>query len=254
MRRLFVTFIMVPLSLLAAPGMAQERMVNNRFSHMQDGRSEYYTIRNDQKVKVNDKDEDKPILNSRVPRPYGFADLKLNGAGYKVFSQTLGVGLDFNTTRISGIAEVYGDNARKSDTGTGSTIGGAARAFYHVRRGWYVGAGAQWSKLDTSIYSKQAFRPTFGGGKDIFRSSLSARMQVMYILPGTDRLNAAQGPEFSLWFPSPAKNGHWFYRETLGVYEFHQTAVPGNSGDQNRGRTAFLSFGVVYRFGSMERR
>jgi hypothetical protein len=83
---------------------------------------------------------------------------------------------------------------------------------------------------------------------DIFRSSLSARMQVMYILPGTDRLNAAQGPEFSLWFPSPAKNGHWFYRETLGVYEFHQTAVPGNSGDQNRGRTAFLSFGVVYRW------
>jgi hypothetical protein len=67
-------------------------------------------------------------------------------------------------------------------------------------------------------------------------------------LPGTDRLNALQGPEISLWVPSPATNHHLFFRETYGCYEYHQTAVPGNPGTQNRGYASFLELTVMYRF------
>jgi hypothetical protein len=47
-------------------------------------------------------------------------------------------------------------------------------------------------------------------------------------LPGTDHLNAAQGPGFSLWMPSPLTSHHFFMRETVGIYMSH-TAVTDRS-------------------------
>ncbi len=184
----------------------------------------------------------------QVPQPYVYGGLSLNGSGYYPASGAAGTGMNLETTHVLAGAEIWAGNAHKQDSGTGYEIGGQARLFCHTGRNLYFGAGAQWSKLTTSIYSKQGWRPTFGGGKDFMRESFSARAQLMYVLPGTDRLNALQGPELSLWMPSPATHAHLFYRETVGVYEFHQTSVPGNSGIQDRSFTTFVQFTVMYRY------
>jgi hypothetical protein len=146
------------------------------------------------------------------------------------------------------LAETSLQDAHKQDSGTGSELDLKGRAFFRTDRGWYFGGGAQWSKLSTAIYAKQAWRPTFGGGKDLFRENFSMRTQVLYVLPGSDHLNAVQGPEISLWLPSPASRSHFFYRQTLGIYGFHQTSVPGNSGVNQRYLASFLQFTAMYRF------
>ena len=185
----------------------------------------------------------------QLPRPYTFGGLSLNnGGGYGPAAGTLGAGLNIDTTKVTAIVEVSADNAHKQDSGTGHDLFMKARAFYYGRKGWYFGAGVQQNRLVTVDYSKQAWRPTFGGGKDFVRETFSFRAQALYILPGTDHLNASQGPELTMWLPSPATKAHWLYREVIGIYEFHQTAVPGDPGTENRYVTCFADFTIQYRF------
>jgi hypothetical protein len=185
---------------------------------------------------------------AQIPHPYAYGGLSLNSGGYSPAAGTIGAGLSIDTSHIVAITEVWADDARKQDSGTGHDVGGRARAFYRTQKGWYAGAGAQWNKLTTALYSKQGWRPTFGAGKDVIRENFSMRAQAMYVLPGSDRLNAVQGPEISIWMPSPATKGHFFYRQTLGIYEFHQTSVPANPGTQNRSVASFLEFTIMCRF------
>jgi hypothetical protein len=188
-----------------------------------------------------------PVL-SQVPHPYAFGGLSLMGGSYEATAGTMGLGLGVDTTKVIAMAEVAADNAHKQDSGTGHDLFVKARLFYHERRGWYFGGGTQQSRLVTIDYSKQAWRPTFGGGKDFIRETFSLRGQVLYILPGTDHLNAVQGPELSIWLPSPASRTHWLYREVIGIYEFHQTSVPDNPGTANRSVACFTDFAIQYRF------
>jgi hypothetical protein len=188
-----------------------------------------------------------PVL-AQVPRPYAFGGLSLNGGGYGATAETLGGGLDFDTNKIIAIAEISADNAHKRDSDTGRDLFIKARAFYNARNGWYFGGGVQQNRLETVAYSKQAWRPTFGGGKDLIRETFSLRAQALYVLPGTDHLNATQGPEISVWLPSPASKAHWLYREAIGIYEYHQTAVTDNAGTESRYVTAFTDFAIQYRF------
>jgi hypothetical protein len=146
------------------------------------------------------------------------------------------------------VAGASADNGHKLDSGTGHDTYLQVSTFLRFKRGWYGGGGAQWNKLTTDIYSKQAWRPAFGGGKDLFRDNFSVRTQVLYILPGTDRLNALQGPEISLWLPSPAEGRHLFYHQTVGIYGAHQTSVPGDPGTNVRYVSLFAGFTVMYRF------
>jgi hypothetical protein len=187
-------------------------------------------------------------VRAQIPHPYAYGGLSLNGGGYSPAAEIIGVGLEIDAKHSSATAEIWAGNAHKEDSGTGREFGGKVRAFYRTERGWYFGAGAQWSKLVTALYSKQGWRPTFGGGTDIIREDFSARAQIMYILPGTDRLNAIQGPEINIWIPSPATKAHLMYRQSLGIYEFHQTSVPGNTGMQDRSSASFLEFTLLYRF------
>ena len=185
---------------------------------------------------------------AQIPHPYAYGGLSLESGGYTPAAGTVGTGLNLESSHALALAELWADNAHKQDSGTGHDIGARARAFYSIKQGWYAGAGAQWSKLATSIYSKQAWRPVFGGGKDVMRESLSLRAQVLYVLPGSDHINAVQGPELSFWLPSPVTHAHILYRQTLGVYEFHQSAVPGDPGTQDRSVAVFSEFTLVYRF------
>jgi len=194
-------------------------------------------------------------VNSRAnsdsfwPRPYTYAGLALSsGAGYSPAAGVVGSGLNIDTRHFLFLAEGSLQNARKLDSGTGMEYDLKARSFARAENGWFFGGGAQWSKLSTAAYAKQAWRPTFGGGKDVTRESFSFRAQALYVLPGTDHLNAVQGPEISLWLPSPAAKAHFFYRQTIGIYEFHQTSVPGNSGTNIRNESTFVSLTAMYRF------
>ena len=185
---------------------------------------------------------------STGPRPFVYGGLALSRGGYDPAGGIVGTGLNLESARILIWAEGSVDNLHKRDSGTGRDLALKSRVFFNTSHGFFFGGGVQWSKLTTVLYSKQAWRPTFGGGKDFIREDLSIRAQVIYVLPGTDRLNASQGPEISLWLPSPAHGRHWFYRQTLGLYEAHQTAAPGNGGTSNRFLTSFLDLTVLYRF------
>jgi len=183
------------------------------------------------------------------PRPYAYGGLELtHGAGYSPAAGIFGSGVDIDNSHFLFLAEGSIQNARKLDSGTGTEYALQARSFARAADGWYFGGGAQWSKLSTVEYAKQAWRPTFGGGKDIMRENFSMRAQAVYVLPGTDHLNAVQGPEISLWLPSPASKSHFFYRQTVGIYEFHQTSVPGNPGTNVRMASTFVNLTAMYRF------
>lgn len=181
--------------------------------------------------------------SSLIPHPYVFGGIDLNGGGYSPFSVSGGGGLRIDVTHFLLNAEVSADNAHKEDSGTGYGRYAQGRAFYRLTNGWYFGGGAQWGELKTIDYVKRYWRPAFGGGKDFVGESFSARVQTLYVLPGTDRLNAVQGLDIGLWIPSPATKGHWFYHEDLDFYEFHQTLLPGQ-----RSFASFLTFEVMYRF------
>jgi len=188
-------------------------------------------------------------LQPSLLAPYAFGGLALSqGSGYAPAAGEAGAGLNTETNHLITFTEFSADNAHKEDSGTGHDLYFQARTFYRTGRSWYFGGGAQWNKLITDPYAKQSWHPAFGGGKDFFRENLSLRAQLMYILPGTDHLNAVQGPEIALWLPSPASKSHLFYRQTIGLYEFHQTSVPGNPGTTVRSAAAFLSCAAIYRF------
>lgn len=79
---------------------------------------------------------------------------------------------------------------------------------------WAFGGGYAWSKLDTTNYSKSSTRPELGGAY----SWKDARLQALYVLPGTDWQNGSQGVRSRL---DVAIARHLFARVELGVYRAH---------------------------------
>jgi hypothetical protein len=146
-----------------------------------------------------------PGAPSWIPRPILFAGPSFVGNGYQEFAESLGGGLILNAKRLISNAEGRYMNARKTDDGTVNNRKGherylQGRLFYKVRPNLYFGGGAQWSETSTTNYTKQGWRPTFGGGGDHFAADWSCRWQVLYIMPGTDRQNAVQSRNFSSGF------------------------------------------------------
>jgi hypothetical protein len=131
----------------------------------------------------------RPAENSYWPLPYIYGGLGLSGgAGYSPAAGAVGGGLNVDSSRLILLAESSVQNAHKQDSGTGSELDLKGRAFLRASAGWYFGGGAQWSKLSTAIYDKQAWRPAFGGGGDLLRENFSMRAQILYVLPGSDHL------------------------------------------------------------------
>ncbi|MGH9501976.1 MAG: hypothetical protein ACRD20_03905 [Terriglobales bacterium] len=91
-------------------------------------------------------------------------------------------------------------------------------------------------------------------------------MQLDYKLKGSEHVDAKgcpvpdgqctndlQGPMITLYLPSPAASGHLFWRETIGIYSFHETVTstdPALTAIQTSNRTVapFLDFTMMYRF------
>ncbi len=199
-----------------------------------------------------------PLTSPYIPRPYGVFGFSVNGGGYQALSEVMGGGFRLDSPRILSSVEVGYGNARKVNDATinnhsGHERSAQARAFYKLGNGLYFGGGAQWSQTSTTNYSKQAWRPTAGVGKDFMRNTYSLRLQAMYILAGSDRSNGAQGPEISLTYPSPASNHHFYFRSVIAVYRFHTTDTfsdPATSAMQRGDHhvTGNLTYSLLYRF------
>lgn len=200
-----------------------------------------------------------PAQASWIPRPYVFCGPSLVGGGYQTFATNIGGGLLLRSKGLVADFEARYMNARKTNDNTINNHSGherflKGRLFYPWRRNLYFGGGAQWSQTSTTNYTKSAWRPTLGVGGDYFDREMSARWQVMYITPGTDRYNGLQGPEFQLWIPSPASKSHFIWRMTLGMYEFHTTVTDRSDrrltaaqiGDRHS--AGFLDVAFAWRF------
>ncbi len=214
------------------------------------------------------------------PHPFVYAGLGVNGGGYSSLSGNVGGGLRIDTRRLIWEANASYDNAHKANDNTLNNDSGHSRhlsssLYYRFDNGWFAGGGAGWEQLSTTNYTKQAFRPSIGGGKDYFRSQCAAedcvdafsmRFQVDYILKGAEHVdqkgctvpdgqctNDLQGPMFTMYLPSPTLARHVFWRTTLGIYTFHTTVTstdPALTAAQkgDRSVTAFLNFAMMYRF------
>ena len=202
--------------------------------------------------------EELPLHDPYIPRPYGVFGLSINGSGYQTVSESMGGGLRMDSPHLLSSIELGYGNARKVNDATidnhsGHERSAQARTFYKLGNGIYFGGGVQWSQTSTTNYSKQSWRPTLGVGKDLLKSTYSLRMQCIYILRGSDKINGSQGPEISLTYPSPASNHHFYFRSVLAVYQFHTTDTfsdPVTSAMQRADRhiTGNLIYNLIYRF------
>jgi len=113
----------------------------------------------------------------------------------------------------------------------------------------------------TTNYTKSANRPQIGGGYDLVprscpvcRRDFSMRIAMDWVMAGNDWQNGSHGPEITISIPSPREQRHWFWRERVGIYSFHQTVTDrGNipltlSQRANRSFAGYAIFGIVYRF------
>ena len=161
--------------------------------------------------------------------------------------------------------EGYYNAARKTNDGTGNNPKGHDRGlvssvYLRFSNRWLLGAGARWSQLSTTNYTKTQWRPTFGVGLDYFDwqcqdcDNFSTRLFLDYVLPGSDWRNGLNGPLFSMYIPSPARHKHWFLRETFGVFVFHDTVTDPTDRQLTREQTShhsvtsFAELTMMYRF------
>lgn len=196
---------------------------------------------------------------SWIPLPILYAGPSLVGNGYQTVAANFGGGFLLRSSRMLADFEAYYMNARKTDDNTVNNRKGherflRGRVFYPWRRGLYFGGGAQWSETSTTNYTKKGWRPAFGIGGDHFARDWNCRWQVLYVTPMNDRWNALHGPEIQFWLPSPASKSHFFFRQSLGLYEFHTTVTDPSDRvltakqTSDRHSAAFLDFAFGWRF------
>jgi hypothetical protein len=210
-----------------------------------------------------------PLLAQQImPHPFAYGGLSLMSGGYAPLAANGGAGLRIDSQHFLLSAEAWYDNGHKTNDNNQPNPNGHDRGLvgtssFRLSSGWFFGAGASWSQLSTTNYKKSSWRPRFGGGKDYFHKScamedcisdFSMRLGVDYLLPGTDHANGLQGPSISFYVPSPSAKGHWFFRETLGIYSFHSTVTdPTNLAlyryqISHRSVTSSGELTVMYRF------
>jgi hypothetical protein len=217
----------------------------------------------------------------KYPQPYVYGGLGLSrGAGYSLASANVGVGLMLNTKHFISDAVATYDNGHKVADGTGNNpkgrdLGLATNAYYKTPSGLFLGAGASWSQLFTTNYSKQAWNPSVGGGFDylgkecaaqdcIVEWSLRAQLDYLFVasehvnrqgcsVPNGQCTNGVQGVKLRFYLPSPVSNSRFIFRVTLGIYDSHATVTsidPALTAEQigQRARAVFLEYAVMYRF------
>jgi len=204
-----------------------------------------------------------------IPHPYLTLGTDFSGSsGYQPVSPFGSAGLSIDSEHF--LLDLSGsyESTRKVNDNTGSNPKGRQRgllgnASYRFSSQWFLGVGASWDQLSTTNYSKQNWHPRFGGGRDFFtrdcskdgcRHDFTARFSVAYVLRGSDWMNGVQGPTFALEMPSPSARRHFFFREGLQVYRFHNTVTdrtdPVLTGQESSVHhvSGDMDTSIIYRF------
>ena len=206
-----------------------------------------------------------PLITRPIPYPYFATGPSLMGAGYSAFAWRVEGGLTGESNHFVMNGDAAYDNGRQVNDGDQPNPKGHDRylnAGLYGRFGkklftgnCFVGLGWRWNQLSTTNYVKTANRPQIGGGCDVTSGrDFSMRIVSNWVLAGDDWQNGVHGPEFTFSFPSPRERRHWFWRETLGVYRFHETVTErGNvqltqSQRADRSTMVNLNFSIIYRF------
>ncbi len=185
--------------------------------------------------------------------------LSLNSGGFQPVSASGTVGTRFEGRFFLFQSDFTYDTARKTDDETLNNTKGHTRSFrsyfsYRLPARWYLGGGAGWSETSTTNYTKGAWAPYFGGGKDFFRNSASFRLSCFYKLPGSDHFNATQGPSLEFIYPSPLKDRHFYFYQSVSTTLFHTTITDPNNAElaeeQREQRSVFtrIRMGIMFRF------
>jgi hypothetical protein len=211
------------------------------------------------------------MLGNGMPHPYFFFGPSSSvGEGYaRVVGRAEG-GIDMESAhaifRALGAYDTgtkINDNDQPNPNGHDRYLEGAA--YYRAARGWFAGwfagAGLRWNQLSTTGYSKGGTRPEIGGGYDLMlrackecRRDFSMRVNLDWVLAGTDWQNGSHGAVVTVTLPTPREKRHWFLRNCLSAYRFHTTVTePQNlalthSQRTQQGFAGGDEMGVVYRF------
>jgi hypothetical protein len=217
-------------------------------------------------AKPDSTGDDVELLTQPIPHPYLSFGPSLMGGGYAPLAYRAEAGIDLESTHVIFRSLAAYDNGRKTNDGDQPNPNGHDRylegaAYYRARRGWFLGMGWSWSQLSTTNYSKGGTRPEFGGGYDWFlhscdgcRRDFSMRIDADWVMAGTDWENGSHGPDVKLTFPAPSEKRHLFWRQTIGIYRFHETVTePTNFSltQSQRSQKYFdsdVNFGILYRF------
>lgn len=194
-----------------------------------------------------------------LPHPYVFGGANLVGGGsYQPFSYVVGGGLQNEYHYGFWAVEGLFSGNKKTINNVGQRSGYTERT--HIWGGyryndWMLGAGVSYSLLHTNLYSKDAWHPRAGFGHDGNFRTTDYRLYAEYVFPGTDTLNGVQGGELSFWLPSIRNyNRHWFWRERVGGYFFHQTLSDIHDVQlvarqkANRSKFSEVQFTIMYRW------
>lgn len=195
------------------------------------------------------------LAQDKVPHPYVNGGLDLMPSGYASLAAQGGVGIMYNLPHL--VLDTYAgyDNGRKENDNTLNNYKGHdrfLRGFAGFKQGtYYAGVGARWSQLSTTNYTKGgdafsagSWHPEVGGGKDwsAYGAPLFLRTQVLYMFNESKEVtyypsaptcygcgNGSHGADITLWFPSPAKGGHLFFKMNVVLFRFHDSVTePSN--------------------------
>ncbi len=216
-------------------------------------------------------DREEPVSGNPIPTPFLYLGPSLMGGGYATFAYRIEGGLNMEATHAILRAMAAYDDGRKVDDNDQPNPKGhdrylnGALYFRPARAGWtrmlYFGAGYRWDQLSTTNYTKGGGRYQIGGGYDWFRRSCDAcrrdysmRINIDWVTAGDDWQNGSHGPDTTLTWPSPREKRHWFYRQEIAIYRFHETVTePYSAAFTQMQRSqkyfdSFADFGIAYRF------
>lgn len=212
-----------------------------------------------------------PFLNSLVPRPYLMIGPTLMGGGYAPLAYRAETGLNVESRQWVMKAGAAYDDGHIVNDGDQPNPKGHDRylesAIYFrppiepLSGRWFVGGGFTWSQLSTTNYTKGGSRPLIGGGYDLVsrlcpscRREFSMRIAMDWLMAGSDWQNGSDGPQITFTLPGLREQRHWFLRERLGVYRFHDTVTDRTNlsltqeQQSNKHFDSFLDLGIIYRF------
>ncbi len=174
---------------------------------------------------------DVQLITEPIPHPYISFGPSLMPSGYASLAYRAEGGIDVESRHFMLHALGAYDNGRKVNDNDQPNPNGHDRyleggAYFRASSHWFVGAGWRWDELSTTNYNKAGSRPEFGGGYDWFvPGNFSMRIDAEWLTAGNDWQNGSHGPNVTVTFPAPSEKRHIFWRQSVGIYSFHETVT-----------------------------